>query len=142
MGTCGRCGRYFCLDHLVVTRDRRCPDCELHYSRREVRIRRAVSTAMATTGAASVVAAAVISAPVLMLAGGALALAVGGVGAATRFISRRRVLKEGKGRIQGLMDDARIRVSAFKGDNRTPPRVASRRKTMDVNTYRSGGQGG
>ena len=142
VGTCGRCERYFCLDHLVVTQDRRCPDCEMQYSKREVRIRQVVGATMATAGAASVVAAAVVSAPVLILAGGAAALAFSGAGALTRLLSRRRFLKEGKGRVQGLMDEARIRVSAFKGADPKAPRPASRRKTMDVNKYRSGGYGG
>ena len=142
VGICGRCSRHFCLDHLVVTQDKRCSDCELQYSKREVRIRKVVGATMATAGAASVVAAAVVSAPVLILAGGVAALAVGGAGALTRLLSRRRFLKEGEGKVQGLMDDAEIRVSAFKGEDPKARPPASRRKTLDVNKYRSGGYGG
>ncbi len=142
VGLCGRCERSFCLDHLVVTKDQRCPDCELYYSKRSTRIKQVVGATMATAGAVSVVAAAAVSAPALILAGGVAALAVSSVGALASVLSRRRFLKEGKGKVQGLMEDAKIRVSAFKGDQRKAPRPASRRKTMDVNKYRSGGYGG
>lgn len=139
---CGRCGRYFCLDHLVVTKNMRCADCEMQYSRKATRIRHVVGATMATAGAASLVAAAVVSAPVVLFIGGAAALAVSGVGAITRRLSRRRFLKEGEGKTQGLMDDAEIRVSAFKGEEGTRRRAPARRKTVDVTKYRSGGYGG
>ncbi len=126
----------------MVTKDMRCSDCEMQYSRKATRIRQVVGATMATAGAAGVVAAAVVSAPAMLLIGGAAALAVSGVGAFTRRMARRRFLKEGEGKTQGLMDDAEIRVSAFKGEERERRRASGRRKTMDVNKYRSGGYGG
>ena len=140
LGTCGRCGRYFCLDHLVVTSSRRCPECELQYDRKRDRVFKVAGAAMAATGGAALVAAVVASAPVLALAGVASAAVATGAAAVTNLVRRRRFLKEGKGRVQGLFEDARVRVSALAG-KKSPqrPRSATRRKSVDPLRYRSRG---
>jgi hypothetical protein len=140
-GRCGRCGRTFCIAHFTTSDEQRCPDCELHFSGRAGKIRRAAGAAAAVAGTAAAVGAVVASAPVLLLIGSAAVTAAAGAGLVARVASRRRFLKEGPQHEHGMLEGAKVRISGLANKLRQGRAPLSKRvrKPMDIHQYRSRG---
>ncbi len=136
IGSCGSCGRAFCGAHLVVEAERRCGDCELEFTRREGRLRRAVGAIFGGSLTAAVIGAVVVGTPWLIVIGGTASAIAGGVGAAVHALKRRRFLR--RKAPHGLFDDAQVKIGAKGGEFSSPGRPRSER-SYEFGSYRSKG---